>query len=290
MPPQAQQDTATPDAPLQPAAYTSHFVQAGDLKLHYLDYGTAGLPPMLCIHGSAAHAHWFDFAAPGFTQDYHVRALDLRGHGESESVDPPSYLYQDYASDIDKAVQKLDLRDFVLIGHSMGGIVSLFYAATYPGRAKKLIIVDSAVNLSADRLAKMREVGTKPGRPYPTKDELVARYKLRPGESRASPEIVKYIASRSAKQADDGTWGFKFDRAVYATRVHIDGRPLWNKIKIPALLVRGGLSSRITAEVYADARARAPQLELADVSNSGHHIPLDNPSEFIDVVRRFLVK
>jgi pimeloyl-ACP methyl ester carboxylesterase len=70
----------------------------------------------------------------------------------------------------------------------------------------------------------------------------------------------------------------------------LDGRPLWNKITIPALLVRAGLSSRITAEVYADAKARAPQLELADVSNSGHHIPLDNPSEFIDVVRKFLAK
>ena len=66
-----------------PAPYTEHDVHAGALKLHYLDYGTQGKPHMLCIHGGAAHSHWFDYIAPGFTPDYHVRSLDLRGHGDS---------------------------------------------------------------------------------------------------------------------------------------------------------------------------------------------------------------
>ena len=74
---------------MQPAAATSGNVEAGGLKLHYLDYGTAGRPPMLCVHGGAAHAHWFDFVAAGFNADYHVRALDPRGHGDSAWSDPP---------------------------------------------------------------------------------------------------------------------------------------------------------------------------------------------------------
>src|SRR5687767_13749634 len=118
----------------EPAQHTEHDIDIGGLKLHYIDYGTKGKPPMLCVHGGAAHTHWFDFVAPGFTADYHVRSLDLRGHGDSDPVDPPQYLYSDYAADIDKFVKAIDLREFVLMGHSMGGTVCLLYCATYPGR------------------------------------------------------------------------------------------------------------------------------------------------------------
>jgi pimeloyl-ACP methyl ester carboxylesterase len=273
-----------------PAAYTSHFVQAGDVKLHYLDYGTAGLPPMLCIHGGAAHAHWFDFVAPGLTGDYHVRSIDLRGHGDSDPVDPPAYFYADYAADVNKAVEKLDLRDFVLVGHSMGGMVSLLYSATYPGRVKKLVIVDTSVNLPPERIALLRDVGSKPPRDYDSKEEMVSRYKLRPGEALAPEEVVRYIGERSVKQVDGGKWRYKFDRAVYATREPMDGMPLWDKIKIPALLVKADRSPRITPEVYAGAKARAPQVEMVEVSNSDHHITLDNPTEFLAKVRPFLSK
>src|SRR5688572_14943828 len=155
-------NTASSPPALRPAPYESRFVELGALKLHYLDYGTAGRPPMLCIHGGAAHAHWFDFVAPGFTPDYHVRSIDLRGHGDSEAVDPPAYFYSDYAADVNKAVEKLGLEDFVLIGHSMGGMVSLVYSATYPGRVKSLVIVDTSVNLPPERIALLRDVGSKP--------------------------------------------------------------------------------------------------------------------------------
>ena len=133
-----------------PAQYQSKFAEAAGLKFHYLDYGTEGRPPMLCVHGGAAHAHWYDFVAPAFTPDFHVRSLDLRGHGDSAWADPPEYMYANYAADLDAFCEKLDLRDFVLMGHSMGGTVCLLYAALHPGRVGKLVIVDTTVNLSPD--------------------------------------------------------------------------------------------------------------------------------------------
>jgi pimeloyl-ACP methyl ester carboxylesterase len=274
----------------QAAPFTSKFVEAGNLKLHCLDYGIEGRPPMLCVHGGAANGHWFDFIAPGFTPDYHVRALDLRGHGDSEHMDPPAYFYKDYASDLNQVVEELDLRDFVLMGHSMGGAVSLLYAATYPGRVKTLIIIDSTVNLSAERIAKLRDVGSRPGSSYASQEELISRYRLRPGESQAAPEVVHHIAAYSSHQTADGSWRHKFDRNVYATREISDGRPNWNRIKVPVLLVKGDRSDRLSPEVYADVKARCPQAELVEVSKSDHHVTLDNPSEFIMKVRPFLQK
>jgi pimeloyl-ACP methyl ester carboxylesterase len=280
----------THDNTPQPAPYVSRFADLGGLRLHYQDYGTEGRPVMLCLHGGAAHGHWFDFIASGFTQDYHVLALDQRGHGDSAWVDPPGYSYHDYASDIDKVAAQLGLRGFVLIGHSMGGMVSLTYAATYPGRLAKLVIVDTSVNLSEERLSAMRDVGQRGGSSYATREELVARYRLRPAGTLASPEVVRHIAGHSARQFPDGGWRHKFDRGVYALREKLDGMPFWDKVKVPALLVRGERSQRITPQVYADVKARAPQVELAEVPDSDHHVTLDNPAGFTRTVKSFLAR
>src|SRR3954471_24517386 len=124
-----------------PAPHVSRFVDANGIKLHYLDYGTEGRPPMVCLHGGAVNAHWFDFVAGAFTADYHVRALDQRGHGDSAHANPPQYGYDRYASDLEEAMRKLDLDDVVLVGHSMGGLVSLVHEAMNPGRVKALVVV-----------------------------------------------------------------------------------------------------------------------------------------------------
>ena len=278
--------SAVPD----PAAYTDQHVDAGGLRLHYLDYGTRGRTPMLCVHGGAAHGHWFDYVAPGFNADYHVRALDQRGHGESAWADPPSYAYADYAADLDKVAKELDLRDFVLIGHSMGGMVSLYYASHYPGRVKRLVIVDTSINLGEDRLAAMRERGSRQGTAYATRDELVSRFRLRPGSTLATPEVVRRIAGFSALQQPDGRWLHRFDRKVYGTRERLDGTPLWSKIKIPALLVKGDRSERITPQIHAAVKERCPHVELVEIANSDHHVTLDNPAGFVAAVGDFLTR
>lgn len=274
----------------QTATYSDHYVEAGGLRFHYLDYGTAGKPVMLCIHGSAAHAHWFDFVAPGFTSDYHVLSLDLRGHGDSAAVDPPQYHYNDYAADLNNFVQALDLRDFALVGHSMGGAVTLFYLASHPGRAAKYVLIDTAVNLSASRIAEMRNIGSRPGRDFATKQEVIDRYQLRPGHSQAARDVVRYIASHSIRQNPDGTWRYKFDRNVYATREPYDGNVLWDRVKIPTLLVRGDHSKRITDEVFQDVKKRCPQAELVEVAHSDHHVTLDNPQGFVNAVKPWLAR
>ena len=276
--------------PLFPARYTSHCVEAGGLRLRYLDYGTSGRTPMLCVHGGGAHAHWFDFVAAPFVADYHVLAIDLRGHGESEWGPPGEYGYARYAADIADVVDTLDLRDFVLVGHSMGGACSLNYAATHPGRVGRLVIVDTTFNLTATNIAGMRDVGSREGSSYATLEEFSARFRLRPGDTCAAPEVLKHIAQSSARQSADGRWRGKFDRQVFATRVQHNGLPSWDEIKIPALLVKGDRSARITPSVFAEVRSRCPQAELVEVASSGHHVTLDNPAGFVQALGAWLAK
>ena len=284
----ASERIAGPADGVQAAPSTSRFVEAGGLRLHYLDYGTAGRPPMLCAHGGGANAHWFDFVASGFNADYHVRALDHRGHGDSAWADPPEYSYQHYASELAEAVEKLDLRDFVLIGHSMGGKIALAYAATYPGRVSRLVIVDSNLQTTEERLSEMRDIGARPGKNYATREEFAARFRLQPEDTTAPPEIIRHLARNSCMQLADGRWRHKFDRKVFARHRIIDGMSCWNRIKIPALLVKGELSHRVTPEIAAAVKAHCAQVDLVEVARSYHHVTLDNPSGFTHAVRAFL--
>ncbi len=274
----------------QPAPFERLDIDAGGVKLALLDYGTAGKPPMLCLHGGAVNAHWFDFVAAGFTPNYHVRSMNQRGHGDSAWADPPDYSYARYAADVAEVVEKLDLRDFVLMGHSMGGLVSLVYAATYPGRAKKLVIIDSTLVATPDRVALLHQVGGREGKTYAAHDDFVANFRVRPAGTTAAPEILQYLAERSGREYPDGLWRHKFDRNVYSKRVLLDIPPHWDRIRIPALLVKGGRSDRITPEIFAGAKARCPHVELVEVPDANHHVTLDNPGGFVAAVSAWLAK
>ncbi len=282
---QSHQSTA-----LKPAPYIDRYVEVDSLKLHVQDYGTPGKPQILCVHGSAAHAHWFDFVATGLNDEYHVLAPDLRGHGDSEwdRSEHPEYNYDRYAADLNELAEKLDLRDFILIGHSMGGLVSTVYAATYPGRARAFIMVDSSLNLPTERIASMNAVGSREGSSYASAEAFLANYKIRPSGSRATPDMVRHLGMHSGRQFEDGRWRNKVDRNVYARRVGRNLTPYWAHIKIPALLLKGDRSHRISPQVVAEVSALAPQIEVGEVAGCDHHLTLDNPRGFVEVCKKWI--
>ena len=284
----AKRKTSAQHVPV-PTSGTSRFVDVDQLRLHYLDYGGEGRTPMLCVHGGAAHAHWFDFVAARFTRNYHVLALDLRGHGDSGWTDPPAYTYADYACDIDAFVARLELDQFALVGHSMGGLVSLVYASRYPGRVAKLVIVDSRMHMSRESIGRLRDMGKRPPRTYASNEELISRYRLEPaGTMIAAPEVVRHVASYSGRKFPDGSWRHKFDRGLYAIFERLDAMPCWNDIKIPALLVKGEHSDRISSADFAQIRSRAPDVDLVEIPHSDHHVMLDNAQAFGDGVAAWL--
>ncbi len=274
---------------LRTAPATSHFVDVDGIRLHFLDYGVEGRRPMLCVHGAAAHAHWFDFAAPGLIPTHHVRSLDLRGHGDSQWAEQQTYDFLRFAADLNAVVEALDLRDFDLIGHSMGGMVSLVYASTYPGRLGRLVIVDTIMLMPMERITAMRAFGLTTPSSYESQADLVARYRLNPPETHIAPaEVIHHMAMHSGRQMPDGRWQHKADRRVYANTRQIEGMPMWAKIKVPSLVIRGEHSTRFKPDEVARIQVLAPQVRMAEISASNHHIMMDNPNEFVDVVQSFL--
>ena len=92
----------------------------------------AGARPLLLLHASGCHAHWWDEVGPALADIYDVIALNLRGHGDSSHPEPSDYRFEAYVADIAALVAALGWRDFDLVGHSMGGYIALSYASTQP--------------------------------------------------------------------------------------------------------------------------------------------------------------
>src|SRR5881397_3346679 len=104
------------------------YVTVNGIRLRYRDWG-GGRPPLLALHGSAAHAHWWDPVAPFLARDYRLLALDWRGHGRSAWPRPPAYRTEDFVADLLGIADRLRLDPLAVAGHSMGGHIALAFAA-----------------------------------------------------------------------------------------------------------------------------------------------------------------
>src|SRR5229473_3190042 len=110
---------------------THQFAAADGLTLSCVDYGGAGRTPLLFVHGGSAHAHWWDFVGPAFTDRFHVLALDQRGHGESPWTAEWTYGTRQYVADLTAIIDGWGQGAPILVGHSMGGHTVLCYAGAH---------------------------------------------------------------------------------------------------------------------------------------------------------------
>lgn len=284
---------------LEPASSASQIVDVNDLRLHYLDFGDINLPPgedprvkMLCLHGGAAQAHWFDFVVGPFLDNYRVLSLDLRGHGDSGWGPPDKYHYLDFAKDTAGFIQKLGIGPVLLVGHSMGGMVSIVTAADFPDEVGTLVVIDSMMQMSEARAAELRSIGAGKGKGFDSRESYVEGFRIRPEAVAARPEVTRHMAASSCRKFDGGQWRNKFDRNVYARRHAVDGYAYWAKVwdaKTPALVIAGGNSDRITPEVRDNLRAAHPELTVVTVEEAGHHVMLDNPSGYVHALGTYLL-
>jgi len=116
------------------------------LKINYYEAGQG--PPVLLLHGFAACAYTWRFIGPPLAADHRVITMDLKGFGLSDKPADGHYAVADQAEMVADFIRRQDLGDLVIMGHSMGGGVTLMtylkLKETDPGRIKKLVLIDSA--------------------------------------------------------------------------------------------------------------------------------------------------
>lgn len=269
------------------AQYQDCFVNVNGLRLHYLDWGTEGKPPFIMLHGGSAYAHWWDFVAPAFVNDFHVLALDQRGHGDSQHAHPPAYGTRHYLDDLHAFIRALGLLKPVLMGHSMGGHNSVIYATEHARELGALILVDTDVAYPPAAVEFLRKLGEKPAKVFDSFVEAISRFQLLPRETFISTEKLRYLASFAFRELPDGKWTAKLDRKTLF-REPIDGRPLLGQIACSTLIVRAQNTPILSLEKINRLVSNLPNGRWVEVPDTYHHVMLDNPDGLVQVVREFL--
>jgi pimeloyl-ACP methyl ester carboxylesterase len=262
-------------------------VDVGGVRLSMLEWPAPDRPGLCFLHGGSAHAHWFDLVVPAFLDRFHVVSLDQRGHGQSGWPDPPSYGTHDFARDLVAVLDALGWERAAIVGHSMGGHNAMAFSAWHPERVRALVIADSRPAIPPERLGTMHRRGRLGLRHHPSAEAAVSAFRLLPRDTLADPETLRHLASTGIVQRD-GHWAYAFDPNTRALRQPVDNWALLDRITAPTLVVRGEKSPVLPADMADRLRAGMPNARLAVVPEAFHHLVLDRPREFVNVVDPFL--
>jgi pimeloyl-ACP methyl ester carboxylesterase len=266
----------------------SHFLE-GTPRLHYLEWNPDGRETLVLLHGNSANAWWWrPLAASLDPVEYRLLALDQRGHGDSEWVRPPAYSPDDYARDIARFCQGLGLVRPIVVGHSMGGIATLDFAAGFGQVARAVIAIDIAVTSSRGRDRFLSRLKALPTVIYPDRATAIERFRLIPDEGEIAPALLAEIAAHSLERTADGRWTLKFDRASFFGSDGLDVPATIVRIDIPTLLVRAELSRIMTADATASAAESNPLVRVAVIPGAHHHLPLECPDLLARSITEFI--
>ncbi|KCZ51079.1 alpha/beta fold hydrolase [Hyphomonas pacifica] len=123
----------------------SRFLKSGgETQIHFRDIGPRDAPVIVLVHGYAASMHTWDDWVKRLRRDYRVISLDLPGHGLSRCVDNNAIGIEQFVDTVDRVVTTVDVRNFTLVGSSMGGHSAWAYALEYPEKLDALVLVDAA--------------------------------------------------------------------------------------------------------------------------------------------------
>lgn len=264
------------------------FVVTNGLRLHYLEWGRAGSPPVLLLHGGTAHAHWWTFFVQALGPGHHVFALDLRGHGDSDWATPAAYRLTDHAADVGGVCAALNLSSVTLIGHSFGGMVAIEHAAAAPQRLAQLIIVDTRTSLTPRAVRFMKALQLVPHRRHASHADAAHSFRLLPDADDAPDERLAHVAAHAFRRDADGLWILKFDpRALGRPQVRDFAIPLAT-VSRPTLFVRGEHSDVISRAEVDAITAAVPRLCVAEIAGAHHHVMLDQPEALAAAVHTFI--
>jgi pimeloyl-ACP methyl ester carboxylesterase len=253
--------------------------------IRYRAWGDRGQPGVVLVHGGAAHSRWWDHVAPLLAAGRRVAAIDLSGHGDSGRR--TLYSLDIWADELIAVAEAAGIAGPpVLVGHSMGGFVTLTAARRHGAVLTGVLAIDSPVReMTPEEKAARDRKAFGPLRVYASREEALKRFRPVPDEGPVLPYVVDHIAAESIREVPGG-WSWKFDPTIF-------GRPalspsLLTTVDCRVALFRAqrGLVSEQMGEVMYDRLGRdAPLIEIPD---AGHHIMLDQPLALVTGLRTLL--
>ncbi len=263
--------------------------QLRGLRFHWVEWGKEGAPPLLALHGLSAMCRIWDDLGRSLQDRYRVIALDQRGHGDTSWPAQPEYGTDDYVGDLEAFVEHIEVDRFALVALSMGAMNAMAYAARHPERVTQLVAVDIRPALDPDKRANRdqdKRTAETGHTVFPNLDgAFIARKFTHP---HTPDDSIRHHVKHLLKQLPDGQWTNKHDPRV---SYYWKPRNLWSelpRITAPVLIVRGGRSPVLPAQVAEEMRQAFANAEVVTIEAAAHTVPEDQPAAFLSAVNAFL--
>lgn len=276
--------------PFMAAQYEDRFWTSSDgLNLHYRNYpGPDGAEtlPVLCMHGLTRNARDFAGLAEELASTRRVIVPEMRGRGQSDyASDSDTYSPITYVADVEKLLAEQGIDRFVVVGTSMGGLMTMLMAPAHPGRMAAVVMNDIGPEVDPVGLSRISGyVGQ--GRSYPTWVHAARGLAEAHGAAFPDFDLDQWLemAKRTMVVTQNGRIGFDYDMAIaepFAKPGNAAPRNLWPAFEalrdVPMLLVRGELSDLLTPETVARMADVNPAMRSITVPRIGHAPTLDEP-------------
>lgn len=255
---------------MEPSLPLDRYVTLGGLRFHYREFARPGAATLLLLHGFGEQAQCWDDIALGLQDQFRVLVPDQRGHGDSQWA--ADYRPSRWVADVGALVEALVGERVILVGHSLGAVHAWSYAAAFPERVRRLVIID------------IGPPGTTPA-PH-TPSSLV-------GWLRYGYDALRYRLLRGGRH--------RLRAALSGRRPHHDPRlratprqpeQEWERLSAvtcPTLLVRAANSDVLSREGAVRMVKRMRDCRLVELPHCGHVVRRDNPTALLTAVRQFLL-
>lgn len=290
------------------------FFKGAGCQLSAVDFGNSKAPPMVLLHGMRDHALSMQCIALAFSE-YHVIAMDLRGHGDSEN--PGSYTMTQLVADLRALVDHYELSRPTLIGHSLGGHIVSKFAAFYPAEVEQLVLIDGMgppqqkkKQTEKDRLEHWRSHITSAlsmnGERRVLRDKDDAMERLLRNNPKLKVEAARFIVEHGIETHSEGGVCWKWDprvNMVWSTFSHEESEEHYSQIDCPVQIITGEKSldywvqnrpELLGQQALHDNEIERRLLlfknaEHRVIKGAGHMIHYDEPDALNDAIRNFLI-
>lgn len=261
-------------------------VEVAGSRIETLAWGERGRPGLLFVHGMLAHARWWSFIAPFFSQRFRCAALSFSGMGHSGWRD--RYSIRTYVDELAAVMQATGMHESAtrptVVAHSFGGVPARRLAEWRGGELAGLVLVDSPVRASTDYRPTERKYTL---RPYASIDDATERFRLLPAQECANDYLLAHVSREGMRRQGDH-WVRSFDPDLRMKIAQGDYQPNLEAVGCPIAFVRGDRSVVVPDAIDHYIGTLLPDAPRIDIPDAAHHLMLDQPLAFVAALRGLL--
>lgn len=256
------------------------------MELFYRHYGHG--EPIIILHGVfGVSDNWVTFARE-MSDKYEIFIPDQRNHGQSPHH--PVHNYFAMCSDLQEFIEQRQIKNPVILGHSMGGKVAMRFALENPDNPKALIIADVSMRTYQRRYVHLNMIDAMMSVDFEqatTREEIAGQL-----SGRIKDERILLFAMKNLYRRQRGQFAWRLN--LEAINLNMDevfeGVSTEGIFQKPALFLRGGNSDYVSYEDFDRIYRSFPKADIETIENAGHWLHADQPDEFTEKVRRFLAR